>query len=52
MNKSMENEDKLIRKRKNLVRQNATEQDELLDNNSILIASQSIRNKHKGDERN
>ena len=47
----MEN-DKLIRKRKNLVRQNATDQDELLDNDPILIPSQSLRNKHKGKKRN
>ena len=49
MNTVMDN-DKLIRKRKNLVRQNATENDELLlDNDPTMIPpSQSIKNKHKG----
>ena len=49
MNTVMDN-DKLIRKRKNLVRQNATEHDELLlDNDPTMIPpSQSIKNKHKG----
>ena len=50
MNTVMDN-DKLIRKRKNLVRQNATENDELLlDNEPTMIPppSQSIKNKHKG----